>query len=221
MSSVPEVVLFDLLSVQAREWLASRGQRRSYDDGSLIHSRGDADLNMGIVVTGQVRLYQLRPNGTQTFISLIPSGAHYGDIILFRGNARTHNAIAIGPTIIDHYSRAAFSNVMQNIEVLAALYRITANRLGRAMAMTDDLRVLPRDAHLAKILLNQWRQRGDQSWIVSVQEDLAGLLGTTTMTLSKSLTRLRDAGFIETGYRKIRVTDADALKAWLRERLAE
>ncbi len=220
MPAVADEVLLDLLSPGARKWLASQGQRKSYDDGTLIHNRGDTDAAMGIVISGQVRLFQLRPNGSQTFVSMIRVGAHYGDILLFYGNQRTHNAMAIGPTVVDHYSPAAFAKLLENAEIVQALYKISAIRLGRAMAMSDDLRVLPRDAHLAKILLNQWRQRGKNDWIAAVQEDLAGMIGVTTMTLSKSLTRMRDEGLIETGYRKMRVLDPDALRAWLKNRIA-
>jgi CRP/FNR family cyclic AMP-dependent transcriptional regulator len=219
MSAVAEEVLFDLLSPDAQQWLASQGQRKSYDDGTLIHNRGDTEATMGIVIAGQVRLFQIHPNGSHTFVSMIQTGAHYGDILLFYGKQRTHDAMAIGPTAVDHYNPAAFAKLMENNEIVQALYKISLRRLGRAMAMSDDLRVLSRDAHLAKVLLNQWRQRGKSDWIVAVQEDLAGMIGVTTMTLSKSLTRMRDEGLIETGYRKIRVVDADALKAWLKGRI--
>lgn len=219
MAVVAEEVLFDLLSPESRQWLANQGRRKSYADGERIHSRGDSAPAMGIVIQGQVRLFQLRPNGTQTFVSVIKPGAHYGDILLFSGKRRTHDALAIGATIVDHYSPAAFAKVLANAEVTQALYKITAIRLGRAMAMSDDLRVLTRDVHLGKILLNQWRQRGASDWIVCVQEDLAGMIGVTTMTLSKSLANLREAGLIETGYRKIRVVNSEALKAWLKSRV--
>lgn len=220
MAIVAQEVLLDLLSPQAGQWLAKQGQRKSYADGALVHNRGDPNPAMGVVISGQVRLFRLRPNGAHTFVSMIQPGAHYGDILLFRGKLRTHDAMAIGATVVDHYSRAAFAKLLENAEVLKALYKITAIRLGRAMVMSDDLRVLPRDAHLGKVLLTQWHQRGDRDSIFCVQEDLAGMLGVTTMTLSKSLAKLRDAGLIETGYRKIRVINAEALKVWLNHRLA-
>lgn len=221
MAAVAEEVLFDLLSPQAKQWLANQGKRKTYKDGGTVHNRGDAGAAMGIVISGQVRLFQQRENGTQTFVSLIRAGAHYGDILLFRGKLRTHDAVSVGPTIVDHYGPAAFAKLLDNAEIVKALYKITAIRLGRSMAMTDDLRVLPRDVHLGKVLLNQWRLRGDQDAIISVQDDLAGLVGVTTMTLSKSLARLREAGLIETGYRKIRVVDVEALKDWLRDRVSK
>lgn len=216
MSAISGEVLFDLLSPEAREWMASQGKRRSYEDGSFIHNRGDEQPAMGVVIQGKVRLFQLRPNGAQTFVSMVRPGSHYGDIILFMGKRRTHHAVAVGQTVVDHYCPVAFAKLLKNIDIVQALYRITAGRLGQSMAMSDDLRVLPRDVHVGKILLGQWRRRGDSDWIAMVQEDLAGLVGITTMTLSKSLARLRSAGLIETGYRKIRVCDAEALKAWIK-----
>lgn len=221
MAAVAEELLFDLLSPKAREWLATQGQRRTYDAGGLLHNRGDPELTMGIVISGQVKLYQLRTDGSHTFVSLIKAGAHFGDIVLIRGKMRTHDAIAVGPTVVDHYNRAGFEKLLGHAEVVQALYKITAMRLGRAMAMSEDLRLLPRDAHLAKILLSQWRQRGDASAISCVQEDLAGTIGVTTVTLSKSLALLRDEGLIETGYRKIKVVNPEALRNWLRKRLSE
>lgn len=219
MAIVAQEVLLDLLSPEAGQWLAKQGQRKSYADGALVHNRGDPNPAMGVVISGQVRLFRLRPNGAHTFVSMIQSGAHYGDILLFRGKLRTHDAMAIGTTVVDHYSSDDFTKILKHHEIIQALYKITAIRLGRSLAMADDLRVLPRDAHLAKVLLYQEGMRGDQDWFACVQEDLAGLIGVTPMTLSKSLARLRDEGLIETGYRKIRVIDDAALRNWLSNRL--
>lgn len=220
MAAVAHEVLFDFLSPETRDWMASQGQRKHYGDGALIHNRGDTDPTMGVVISGQVRLFQLRSDGALTFVSMIHPGAHYGDILLFNSKLRTHNAIAFGPTVVDHYNPAAFARLLGNVEVVQALYKITAIRLGWAVLMSDDLRVLPRDVHLGKFLFYQWQTRGDNDWIAFVQEDLAGILGVTTVTLSKNLAKLRDAGLIETGYRKIRVIDVDRLKAWLKEQSA-
>lgn len=209
-------VLLDLLEPSIRFQLAALGQRRSYADGELIHSRGDLQPGMGIVIQGQVRLCRLHASGTQTFVSMVRTGQHFGDVLLFgKRPRRTHDALAEGAVLIDHYDAAAFSQVMDLPDVVKALYRVTAQRLTRAMAMSDDLRGLPREVHLAKVLLALWRQGGGAASIVCVQEDLAALLGTSTMTLSKCLGVLKREGLIETGYRQVRVKDPDRLQAWL------
>lgn len=215
MVAVAGQVLLELVSAPTRVWLAERGQRRSFEDGALIHSRGEADMGMGIVIEGKVRLSQLRSDGSETFLSIVLPGQHFGDIPLFQGRKRTHDALAVGPTEIDHYDFDAFMALLDHPEIVRTLYRITAMRLGGTIVMNDDLRGLPRHVHLAKILLHQWRLYGEQPDIPCVQEDLAGILGVSTMTLSKCLAVLRKEGLIETGYRRITLTDPAALKAWL------
>ena len=209
-------ILLDLLSPAARGELSALGQRKSYGDGELIHSRGDPGVGMGIVIRGRVRLCVLHATGAQTFVSMVRPGQHFGDILLFgKSRRRTHDALAEGPVLIDHYDAQAFERVLDIPEVLRALYRVAAQRLSGSMAMNDDLRSMPREAHLAKILLVLLRQSKSPDSVPCVQEDLAALLGTSTMTLSKCLGLLKREGLIATGYRLVRIPDPARLRAWL------
>lgn len=212
MVAVAGEALLTVLSPEACERLAVEGQRRSYDDGALIHSRGDSSINMGVVISGGVRLCQIHPDGGQTLQTIILPGQHYGDILLFTNYHRTHDALAMGPTVIDHYDAGAFDRICADPEIVKALYKITALRLGTVMMMNDDLRGLPREVHLAKLLLNQWRLNGRHPAVPCVQEDLASIMGVSNMTLSKCLAKLKAAGLIETGYRRITIKDAEALR---------
>ena len=147
---------------------------------------------------------------------MIKPGQHFGDILMLESELRTHNAIAVGDVTIDHYDAAAFAQLMARNEVLVALYKIAGLRLGRALAMVDDLRTVPREGHLAKLLLSLAPTADAQGKIACVQEDLAGILGASPMTLAKALTKLRNDGLIETGYRYVRILDQRGLRRWLR-----
>jgi CRP/FNR family cyclic AMP-dependent transcriptional regulator len=205
--------LLALLSPAEREWLAGQGRRRSFADGAVVHERGDADPQMAVVISGRVRLVRLRSNGQQGLMAVVGAGQHFADVLMFRRQQRTHRAIAEGATELDLYDLAAFERIMERPEIVRALYRVTAERLIGTMNMLDDVRSLPREAHLAKLLLHlHSRAKGEA--IECVQDDLAGLLGVTTMTVAKGLRALREAGLIETGYRKVRVLDLVGLREW-------
>lgn len=209
-------VLLDLLSPVTRSELAALGQRSSYSDSELIHSRGDPGAGMGIVIKGRVRLCVLHANGAQTFVSMVRPGQHFGDVLLFGNHRRrTHDALAEGAVLIDHYDAQAFERALDISEVLRALYRVTAQRLSGSMAMNDNLRSMPREAHLAKILLVLLRQSHSPDSVPCIQEDLAALLGTSTMTVSKCLGQLKREGLIATGYRLVRIPDPERLRNWL------
>lgn len=218
MIAVAGNVLLDQLSPQTRQWMAQIARRSSYRDGEVIHKRGDPDPAMGVVITGNVRLVRLRADGTQTYVSSLLAGQHFGDVLMHGRSRRTHDAVAVGPTEIDHYDTRAFSRLLDNGEVLRALYAVTALRLADAMHLNDDLRGLPREVHLAKILLHLARDSADGTTVTCRQEDLACFLGTTVMTLAKSLTLLKNQGLVETGYRRIRIGDRERLRGWMRTR---
>lgn len=215
------LALLDLLSEPKRQWAASVAQRRTYADGESIHRRGDADTTMCILISGTVRLDQLHADGKPIFGSLIQPGSHFGDLLFYTDGRRTHNASAIGTVQIDHYDEAAYLRLIEDQDVLKAIHRITMVRLNAAIQMADDLRGLPREVHLAKILLVLAMGAGDERRIECVQEDLAALLGTSVMTLAKAVATLKRAGLIETGYRSVRITDLVRMRAWLVERLSE
>ena len=208
--------LLDMLAPATRKWLASLGRRESYSDGELIHSRGDAKPTMGIVIAGRARMVRIRHSGAESFVSLIYPGQHFGDILMSEHVPRTHSMIAVGKVMIDHYNAPAFDQIIARHDVLLVLYRIAGVRLGRALAMIDDLRTLPRVGHLAKLLLTLAPTADTQGNIACVQEDLAGLLGVSPMTLAKALSKLRREGLVETGYRRVRISNTKALRGWLR-----
>ena len=207
--------LLELLAPPSRQWLAALARREKYSDGELIHSRGDTDPAMGIVIGGRIRMVHMRQRGAVSFVSLLYPGQHFGDILMFDCEPRTHSVIAVGNTIIDHYDAKPFDLVMARPDVLAALYRAAGVRLGRALAMIDDLRTLPREGHLAKLLLALAPTADAHGKIACIQEDLAGILGVSPMTLAKALGKLKRERLVETGYRHVRITDIGALRAWL------
>lgn len=215
MLALAGLSLLDLLSEPAREWLAQIGARRSYGDGEMIHRRGDPQRSMCVVISGQVRLTRLQASGTQTFVSSVQPGQHFGDVLFHGRRRRTHDAWAVSAVQLDHYDEAAYQRLLDNHEVLLALHRITAARLAGSMSMGEDLRALSREAHLAKILLALRPESGADGVIECVQEDLAALIGTSVMTLSKALGVLKREGLIETGYRSLRIIDRDGLRSWL------
>lgn len=207
--------LLDSVTPETANWMLSLARRKSYNDGEFIHSRGDEDPTMEVVIEGEMRLVRLRPDGTQSLVTVVRPGQHIADMLLLGNYRRSHTAIAIGSTVVDHYDRKAFNLLLQNHDVLHALYRLSCYRLAMAITTADDLRSLSRVAHLGKLLYAVTARKGCNDWVEIVQEDLASFLGVSTMTVAKALTRLKNEGLIETGYRKIRVPDRAQLKAWV------
>jgi len=195
--------------------LAANARRQTYRDGDLLHSRGDSNVTMGLVVEGCVRLVRVMAGGHELIQATVQPGQHYADHILVTGSPRTHNAVAVGRTVVDHYSRDAFDNLLNNPRIALALYRIGCQRLAQALDILDDLRGVPPEVQLVKLLLMMAHSRQTDR-IECRQEDLASMLGVSSVTLAKALKLLRGHHLVTTGYRSVTITDTDRAQAWLR-----
>lgn len=201
------------------EWalVESLAVRRKYRDGEIIHERGDQDRGIGIVIAGKVKLIYPRSDGLEVFSGLIHTGQNYGDAALLHGEARQHRAVAIGETVIDHLEGAAFHGLLGNAVIARGFYIVASYRLSVSLALLDDMRTLAPEVRLGRLIIRMHQAAQDSDRLDFLQEEFAGMLGISTVTLAKALRQLTRRGFIATGYRHIRISDPVKLAGWLRE----
>ncbi len=209
--------LLALLDDTERLQLAALGQRRSYRDQEVIHERGDRGASLSIVIEGNVSLYRIMRDGSIVFASSVAAGQNYADSASVSGAARTHRAIAQGAAIVDHYDSTAFAAILdRHPAILKALYLVSSYRLNLAIEMLDDARILPTPVRLAKMILRMAKASPLAGAVPGRQEELAQILGLSTVSVIQNLKLLAAEGLVETGYRQIKVPDIDRLEHWIR-----
>lgn len=215
VSSAPR--LSELLPPAEWALVESLAIRRKYRDSEIIHERGDQDQTIGIVIAGRVKLINPRSDGLEVFSGLIHTGQNYGDAALLHGQARQHRAVAIGETVIDHLESAAFDRLLGNAAIARAFYIVASHRLSVSLALLDDMRTLAPEVRLGRLIIRMHQAAEGNDRLDFLQEEFAGMLGISTVTLAKALRQLTRHGFIATGYRHIRISDPVKLATWLRE----
>lgn len=181
----------------------------------MIHEEGDQASGMSVVIAGQVKLVKRQASGNLLLETTVNPGQSYGDVTHFLIGRRTHGAMACGDTVVDHFSSEAFETLLDHPGILRALYRICTYRLSRAVEMLDDVRALPIEGRLAKLLANMIERGSTSGRIECLQEDLANILGVSSMTIAKALSALRNEGLVTTGYRQILIPDVVRLREWV------
>lgn len=219
VSGVPR--LSELLAPAEWALVESLGVRRKYRNGEIIHERGDQDQAIGIVIAGRIKLINPCSDGLEVFSGLIHTGQNYGDAALLHGQARQHRAVAIGETVIDHLDSAAFNRLLGVAAIARAFYIVASYRLSVSLAMLDDIRTLAPAVRLGRLIIRMHQAAEGSDRLDFLQEDFAGMLGISTVTLAKALRQLTRHGFIATGYRHIRISDPVKLATWLREHETE
>jgi CRP/FNR family transcriptional regulator, cyclic AMP receptor protein len=213
--------LVDFLTPAERAEMSSLGRRQYYEDGAMVQKRGDADAEMALVIKGAVRVVRLTIDGRQVQMMTATAGQHYADNTVINRSPRTHHAYAVGDTIIDHYPHDVFMQLLEQPAILKALYFTSVARLSQALELFDDIRCLPPEVRLAKVLSAMRRSAGGASRLDCVQEELASLLGVSAMTMSKALKGLKAAGLIDTGYRTVTIIDHQRFDQWLADHTSD
>lgn len=208
--------LVDRLAPGLMAGLLARATRAVFADGQLIHARGDPDGRLCLVLEGAVRLGRLRRDGGLALLATVAEGHHFGHFPIPGIDARSHDAVAEGRTVLAYLARARLVDLMRETpELGVALLEIATHRLAVTTEFYDDVRRLTPAERLAKLLLRAAPGGGE---VACTQAQLAQTLGVSEVTLGKALRLLSQAGIAEPGYGLVRVPDSARLAAWMATR---
>ena len=147
-------------------------------------------------------------------------GDCFGEFTLFAGVPRTHHAQAMGVAVVDQITKDAFDRVIaSNTGFLQSLLAVVTTRLYASLEFIEEMRSLPLDARVAKMLLRACPRNADKAQINLTQDQLAGALGVTRVSVNKCLKVFEQEDLVERRYGKIIVPDVGALTDWVTTRV--
>lgn len=146
--------------------------------------------------------------GTAAATEVVRCGELFGHNALLAGIVQRFDAHALMPTrLLIFPSSLVRLQLEQQPELLRAwLVRLNEQVLRLETRLADTLGG-PLEHRLARFLAGQ-AARGD---LELTQSELADMLGVHRGTVNRALRDLEEAGLINTGYRRIRVTDPEGL----------
>jgi CRP/FNR family cyclic AMP-dependent transcriptional regulator len=191
-----------------------------YADGALINARGDRRPGLSIISQGAVRFGNPGLDGSFVVTSILGPGHCFGEMTLYGDLPRTHDAVAMGETIVDQLSPAAFRRVAEaNPLLVRAIMGLMARRLHALLEFADDLRRLPLKVQLAKLLLGMAEWRDGAGRVDAGQEDLAAMLGVSRVAIGGALRGLEAETLVKRRYGRVDVLDRTLLRDWIESRV--
>jgi CRP-like cAMP-binding protein len=192
---------FSKLSAELRGAILARARVRRLEDGAPLASRGTPAEEWCGVARGAVRVSSVALSGKQIALTYVEPGTWFGDIALFDGLPRTHDADAHGSTTLLVVSKADFHDLLaRHVELYDALLRLNCRRLRLMFDHFEDLNTRPLQARLARQILLLAKSygvpRGEEIRIglALAQEDLAQLLGASRQRVNQELKHLERDG---------------------------
>ncbi|HMW23631.1 MAG TPA: Crp/Fnr family transcriptional regulator [Burkholderiaceae bacterium] len=185
---------FSKLSPALRQDILARTVIRRYPDGVQIGTRGAPAVDWIGVASGAVRVSSVSISGKQITLTYVEPGTWFGDIALFDGLPRTHDATTHGPTTLLIVRKHDFNDLLsRHIELYEALLRLNCRRLRLMFNVFEDLNTKPLASRLARQVLGLARSYGvtngeeTRIGLQLAQEDLAQLVGASRQRVNQEL----------------------------------
>ncbi|MET1079802.1 MAG: Crp/Fnr family transcriptional regulator [Pseudomonas sp.] len=207
---------FNTLPAALQERLLACAIPRRLGAGQTLFCRGDPPCGLYAVLEGAVRVGAVNQAGKEALLTLVEPPNWFGEIALFDGQPRTHDASAEGPSLLLQLPQAALLTLLQaQPQYWRELALLMSQKLRMAFIALEDLSLLPAAPRLARRLLliahNYGEQRGPRRTIPLAQEQLAALVGLSRQTTNQILRDLEDRGILHLGYGEIELLDIDRL----------
>jgi len=117
---------FSRLSGPLRDDILDRAVIKRYADGAPLGTRGGPAEQWSGVARGAVRVSNVTLSGKQVVLTYVEPGTWFGDIALFDGLPRTHDANAHGDTTLLVVRKADFKELLAtHVELYDALLRLS------------------------------------------------------------------------------------------------
>ena len=188
---------FSTLSPSLRHDILRCSTVHRYKNGEVMAARGETADRWIACAKGAVRVSSTSITGKRVTLSYVEPGVWFGDVSLFDGDRRTHDACAHGVTTIVAVAKTDFFQLLSpHVELYEALLRLQARRIRLLFGLIEDLNTLPLRARLAKQLLHLARAYGEdldapdaevRITLQLAQEELAHLLGASRQRVNQEL----------------------------------
>lgn len=187
-------------------------------DGERLFSRGDPPSGMFAVLEGAVRITATTEAGKEALLILSEPPSWFGEIAVFDGQPRTHDAIAYGSARVLHLGKDALAAILESHPAWwRDLGLLLTQKLRLALLALEDSATLPLAQRLARRLAwmaagyGDWHGRTARELAVS-QEELASMMSASRQSVNQCLKDYEARGFVRLAYGSIEVLDLDALR---------
>jgi len=208
---------FQALPGELREALGRAAVVRQLPAGQRLFARGDAPCGLYCVVEGQMRIGAVGASGKEALLALVEAPNWFGEICLFDGQPRTHDAYAEGPTTLLQVPMPALRALLdQHPEYWRDFALLMSHKLRMTFAVLEELALLPAATRLARRLLMLAESYGEtgasQRELHLPQEQLAAMLGLSRQTTNHILKDLESRGVLRLSYGGIEILDYPGLR---------
>ncbi len=217
LGGVPGWPILEVLDAEEARGVLMSARRRSYRRGEVVFHRDDPADTMHLVRTGCLAARVVTPLGEVATLQLLGPGQCFGELALVRsGRVRSATVEALSPSETFALSQRDLDELRgRHPEITAYLLELFADRVADLTDRLVHALYTPapqRVREMVESLAERYREPGGEAVIPLTQDDLAGLAGTSRLTVNRVLQQMRGRGEVELGRGRIRVPGSPAAR---------
>lgn len=191
--------------------LAEGQQTQTVAPGQLIYLQNTEADCFYYIASGTVKCFISSEAGEERTLTLHHAGELIGEAAFFDGQPRVSSAVAVTCCVLVPVDRVRLEAVFARHPDLAVSMLEYLARTVRLLSAHVDGAFLPADRRIARHLLSLHAQAGV---LHCTHEEIGSSIGVSRVTVSRVLGLLVQRGWIETGYRTLKLLDPSALRAF-------
>lgn len=201
-----------------RAALLAHARVRTLAPGERLFTRGDPPSGLFAVVSGAVRITAMTEGGKEALLTLALPPTWFGEIAVFDGLPRTHDALVDEETTLVHIPHESLLALLDDDPTRwRDLALLVTTKLRLALSALEETATMPLAQRLARRLVlmaesyGEWSDRSARVLDVR-QEQLAAMLSSSRQTVNQVLKALEASGLIRLAYGKVEIVDLEGLK---------
>jgi CRP/FNR family transcriptional regulator, cyclic AMP receptor protein len=181
-------------------------------------AEGDESTFAVIILDGYVKIIGRTEGGVESLLAVRAAGDVVGELAALDASPRSATASAAGAVLGRALSQAELDSCLRRHPAIAVAFnRTVVAKLRVATRHRVDFRGRDAKERLARALLELFehpagRTEHARRGLLLTQSELAGLIGASEPTVHKALRELRALGAVDTSYRRLAITNLDALR---------
>jgi len=209
---------FNHLPALFQDSLLAIARVRRLAPGQRLFKRGDPPCGLYAVLEGAVRIGAVNEQGKEALLSLVEPPHWFGEICLFDGQPRTHDAYGVGLCVLLHVSQAALLELLEeHPQYWRHLALLMSHKLRLTFINLEQLSLMPaavRVAHRLLLIAEGYGETEHSRRVLQLpQEQLALMLSLSRQTTNQLLKELQGQGILNLSYGEIEVVDLERLRA--------
>ena len=189
---------------------------RSLEKGEMLFREGDKAEGFYVLQAGAISVFKITPDGREQIICVFRPPESFAEVTLATVEAYPANAVALEPSKAIVVQRAGFRDLIRrhpelSLHMLASM----SLHLKHLVQTLQDYKGKQIEGRLADWLLKHAPVGAEAFDLPVTKKNLAGQLGVTSETLSRTFARFRDEGLIRVLGPRVHFLNVPGLRAYI------